>query len=310
LLTTTFVSSTQLTAVVPASAILFPGSYYVTASNPQPTDGPSNTVNFTVNVGTYPVPTLNSISPNSVIAGNLFAITITASGSNFASSAVLNFNGVAQPTQFFQFSEHTGLQATIPASAFATPGTAQVTVSNPSPGGGPSNSLPFTVAAGNPVPTITSLTPSSVPVNTSSTIAITGSGFLAPASVCINFPSGFICTPTTLISDTQLSVNFSTFGATSGTFPFYVVDAAPGGTSAAVNFTITPPPDFSITSSGTTSQTVNAGQNATFTNAISVSAPYGLPSHVNLSCSLPIAATHTTCAVNPNMFATGSGTAT
>ena len=70
------------------------------------------------------------------------------------------------------------------------------------------------------------------------------------------------------------------------------------------------PPDFTITSSGTTTQTVAAGQTATFTNAISVAAQNGFSAQVNLSCSLPITAKATTCAVNPNTFASGSGTAT
>jgi hypothetical protein len=39
----------------------------------------------------------------------------------------------------------TSLQATIPASDISQAGTAQVTVSNPAPGGGTSNALTFTI---------------------------------------------------------------------------------------------------------------------------------------------------------------------
>jgi len=126
----------------------------------------------------------------------------------------------------------------------------------------------------------------------------------------VNYPTGFICNPTMFVSDTQLSVNFSTFGAASGTFPVYVVDAAPGGTSAPFNFTITPPPDFSITSTGTATQTVNAGQTATFTNVISVSDLNGFSAQVNLICSLPVTAKATTCTVNPDVLTSGSATVT
>lgn len=76
-----------------------------------------------------------------------------------------------------------------------------------------------------------------------------------------------------------------------------------------MNFTLTLPPDFSISATGTTTQTVNAGQTATFSNAITVTAQNGFALQVNLSCSLPVAATDTTCAVNPNMLPSGSGTA-
>jgi hypothetical protein len=85
------------------------------------------------------------------------------------------------------------------------------------------------------------------------------------------------------------------------------------GGKSVLNFTFTPAaptPDFAIASTGTTTQTVTAGQTATFTNAISVTPQNGFASQVSLSCSLPVAAAATTCAVNPNMLANGSGAAT
>ena len=81
------------------------------------------------------------------------------------------------------------------------------------------------------------------------------------------------------------------------------------GGKSVLNFTFTPAPDFAITSTGTTTQTVTAGQTATFTNAVSVTPQNGFASQVNLSCSLPPAATNTNCTVNPAMLASGSGTA-
>ena len=113
------------------------------------------------------------------------------------------------------------------------------------------------------------------------------------------------------MSSTQVSTSvFLPFNLSASTIPLYVVDPAPGGTSAPFNFTVTPPPDFSITSTGTTTQTISAGQTGTFTNAISVTAQNGFASQVNLSCSLPASATATTCSVNPSLLPSGSGTAT
>ncbi len=78
-----------------------------------------------------------------------------------------------------------------------------------------------------------------------------------------------------------------------------------------ITLSFTPgPPDFSVSSTGTTTQTVAAGQTATFTSAISIAGQNGFSAQVNLSCSLPVAATATTCTVTPNMFASGSGSAT
>lgn len=307
---TTFVSSTQLTAAIPASAIVLPGPASVVVANPQPSLGTSNVLNFTVNLGTYPVPDLTAISPTSVLATTQ-GTTIDVGGDLFAPNAVFNFNGVPESTTVVN---PRFLFAVIPASQItvANVGTVQVTVSNPTPGGGTSSSLPFTIIMPNPIPTITSINPTSASANQQNPLPINIIG--------TNFQQGAIATfngasmQTTFISATQVTMTvFTNFLTNAGTFPVVVIDPAPGGTSNAINFTVTappPPPDFSVTSSGTTTQTVNAGQTATFTNAITVSALNGFNSQVNLSCSLPTNATATSCAVNPNTFATGSGTAT
>jgi hypothetical protein len=307
---TTFVSSTQVTATLQASDIVLPGSFPVCVNNPPPGGNGYVCFNFIINVGTYPVPILSSISPSpsTVVAGTLFPVSIAALGSNFAQNAVLNVNGMPQPTQVFNRTY--ALSNNVPAPLFATPGTAQITVSNPTPGGGPSNSLPLTVATPNPLPTITSITPTSIPIGSPTTITIAGTGFLSGAQVCLNFSGGLNCTYSAVNSSTQLTAQLYFLGGTGGTFPLYVADPPPGGTSAPFNFTITGPPDFTITSTGTTTLTIPAGQPATFTNAISVAAQNGFSAQVNLSCSLPVAATATTCALNPNTFASGSGTST
>jgi photosystem II stability/assembly factor-like uncharacterized protein len=398
-LVTTYVNSTQLTGIVPASAIVLPGPFTVNVLNPLPTNGPSNFVNFTVNVGVYPVPVLGPINPASAIAGSLpFSITVPCQ--NCASSAVLNFNGVAKPTvvsNSFSSPYFQNVSATISTADISTPGTAPVTVSNPAPGGGPSAPLSFVITQPTVVPTINSVNPATVPAGIPTNFTINGTGFTQGAALdVVGTGGGFYST--NFISSTQLSIPSFAVGGV-GTFPIYVVDPAPAGTSVAFNltvtqpppptitsispttaqtgsaltltingtnfqpgasvmfnggsfgssftsstqltvfislggvpagtyplsvvnpipsptpsapvsFTVTGPPDFSISSTGTTTQTVSAGQTATFTNAISVTAQNGFASQVNLSCSLPITATHTTCTVNPNMFASGSGTAT
>jgi hypothetical protein len=67
-------------------------------------------------------------------------------------------------------------------------------------------------------------------------------------------------------------------------------------------------PDFSIVVAGSASQTISAGQTATFANAVVVSPIDGLNSQVNLTCSLP--ASLTSCAINPATFSAANGTAT
>lgn len=305
---TTFVSATQLTANILTSDIALPGTYSVCVQNPQPNTGCSNNLSFTVNLGTYPVPTLSFLNPNSVLATTPGMI-LNASGTNFASTAVLNFNGVPEVTTV---NGPLGLSAMIPASQIgaANAGTVQVTVSNPTPGGGTSNSLPFQIMPANPIPSITSISPSSVVISfitPSPIVTITGTNFQQGATLYFTGPSNFFLPPT-FVSSTQLTFMTAATFSNTGTYTLYVVDPSPGGYSNGAAFAVTPQPDFSITSSGTTTQAVNAGQTATFSNAVTISPLNGFNSQVTLSCAPP--ASLTTCNVNPSTFASGSGTAT
>jgi hypothetical protein len=89
-----------------------------------------------------------------------------------------------------------------------------------------------------------------------------------------------------------------------GASPFYVVDPAPGGSSNPVQFTVTGPPDFSFTVvAGQGSQTVTAGQTATFTNVVTVNALNGFTGQVAVSCTSPAQAT--TCSLSHNTLTAG-----
>ncbi len=79
-----------------------------------------------------PVPTLTSISPISATAGGA-AFTLTVDGSNFISSSVVRWGGQSRTTTYVS---STQLTAAISASDIATAGPVEVTVFNPSPGGG------------------------------------------------------------------------------------------------------------------------------------------------------------------------------
>ena len=135
---TTYVSSTELTAVINATDIAKGGTYKVTVTNPAPGGGTSGSSTFTVD---NPVSTLISISPNSATHGGK-AFTLTATGTNFVSTSVIEWNGAKLTTKYVSAVE---LTATVPASDIATAGAATVTVVNPTPGGGTSNGLTFTI---------------------------------------------------------------------------------------------------------------------------------------------------------------------
>jgi hypothetical protein len=88
-------------------------------------------------------PVLTTISPNGATAGTL-AVGLTLNGSNFASNATVQWNGVSIPSSWISSSLMT---AAIPTSAVASVGSVKVTVTNPSPGGATSASLTFTIVA-------------------------------------------------------------------------------------------------------------------------------------------------------------------
>jgi 6-phosphogluconolactonase len=149
---TTFVNSTQLTAAIPAASIASTGTPAVTVTNPAPDSGASKAIIFTITSGLNSVPTISSLAPSCAPVGEQFVDSInnqlTVSGGNFVSSSVVQWNGTDLPTTLESGSNGTILTAQVPASDIATAGTAAVTVFNPPPGGGSSNSLTFTITTG------------------------------------------------------------------------------------------------------------------------------------------------------------------
>jgi hypothetical protein len=140
-LTTTLVSGTQLTASVPNSLIQQVGSFPVTVKDPNNGGSTSNAVSLTVTA--VPVPTLTSISPSTVTAGGS-GFFLTATGTGFVPSSVVLINGTARTTTFISATQ---IEATILSTDVANPGTAQITVMTPAPGGGTSNAATLTITA-------------------------------------------------------------------------------------------------------------------------------------------------------------------
>jgi hypothetical protein len=134
--TTKFVKSTEVTATITAAEIAKAGTFPVTETNPG--GGASNAVTFTVK---NPKPKLTTLSPSSATHGGP-AFTLTVNGSNFVQGSVVNWNGSARTTSFVSATKVT---AQITAQDIAKAGKAKVTVTNPTPGGGNSNALTFTI---------------------------------------------------------------------------------------------------------------------------------------------------------------------
>jgi len=222
-LTATFLSSTQITATVPASLVAQTGSATIVV---QSLTSVSNGLQFNIT----PAPlSLSSISPNTAVAGSP-AFTLTANGSGFTNATSVTWNGSSLSTSFVS---PTQLAAAVPANLIATAGAASVDVAasgqaSPSP-------LNFTITS--PAPTLTSLSPNTaIAGGAAFTLSATGSSFSSGSQLTWNGSP----LSTTFVSTSQLTAAIpANLIATPGTVSVGV--SVPGLTSPApLPFTITP----------------------------------------------------------------------
>ena len=103
----------------------------------------SPSVAFPITGADNPSPTARSISPSSVTAGGP-DFEAVLNGSGFNASSVAEWNGIPLATADLTSGQ---LVVLIPAADTGSATTAQITVTNPAPGGGTSSQLTFTVNA-------------------------------------------------------------------------------------------------------------------------------------------------------------------
>jgi hypothetical protein len=142
---------------------------------------------------------LASITPNSARPGGPGFI-LTASGSNFATNSVIQWNGSSRTTTYESAHQLLGV---IPAVDIATAGTAGVTIHTPDVG--TSSALTFEIT-NSPRAVISALSPSSALVqNPGFTLEVTGSNF-TDGSVVLWDGSG---RPTTFVDSGKLQGSLS-----------------------------------------------------------------------------------------------------
>jgi hypothetical protein len=148
-LATTFINSTQLTAALTTTNLVNPGTVAVGVTSPGSTKGAnagnnlSNFVAFTIGPANNPIPAITQIAPSSAPVGSATPFTLTVTGSNFISTSQIAWNGSLRATS----GSSTQLTTQIVAADIATQGTANVSVVNPGPGGGPSTTKTFTITS-------------------------------------------------------------------------------------------------------------------------------------------------------------------
>lgn len=230
---TTYVSGTQLTAAIPAADVEQAAVVQVSVFNPAPGGGVSGTMPLEVRVALNPAPLLNGLSPASLVAGTGGEITLLGSGF-VATSTVWLANQPLQPT----FVSPTELRLAVPGAMVPVGGQVQVAVSNPFPGGG--TSVPRTLQVLNPVPTLSTLTPSTGAAGQDSLVLrVTGTGFTVSSAIQLSGASR----TTRFVSATELETTLTADDVSgAGTHNVAVTTPAPGGgTSSALPLTLTQP---------------------------------------------------------------------
>jgi hypothetical protein len=147
---TTSISGNQATATIPAVDISAVGTGSVTVSAPGlVVAAPS--VAFPITGSNNPSPSASSVSPSTVAAGGSdFEAVIGGSGFVTSTSAEWSIPpGAAQPLATSVLSG-SKLVVLIPAGYIASAGAAEITVTNPPPGGGTSSEVKFTISAASP----------------------------------------------------------------------------------------------------------------------------------------------------------------
>ncbi len=170
----------------------------------------------------YPSPTVTIISPINIVAGQP-QFTLTVTGSNFTPASFVEWNGEALPQ--YTFVGTSEMQAVVTANLIQSPGTVQITIFTPGPGGGTSKPLSFAILQPLTLtPQITSLAPSGVLAGSGVfNLFINGKNFNTLSIVTVNGQNRV----TTFLSQVSLAVQLTPADVTSaGALQITVVNPA------------------------------------------------------------------------------------
>jgi len=266
-LTTTYVSSTQLTATGTATSAQA-GTQTITVHNPNPGASVSAGVNLVIQGNVVVV-----VAPATAMVrtGNQQAFTATVTGA-LNLSVTWTVNGVAggNPTSGTIAANGT---YTAPLT-LPTPNTVTVTATSVED---PTRAGSATVTLENAIPVISSVAPTILTANTQFAMTVNGTGF-TPGSI-VNL--GAMALSTTFVAPTQLVAVGTPTLAQVGTAPVTVVNPDPGGsTSAPFNVQVVGPnSNITVTVSPKTA-TLGAGNvqqfQATVTGSIDLSVTWSV----------------------------------
>jgi WD40-like Beta Propeller Repeat len=239
-----FVGINEIDATLPATLLQNPSTLFISVTTPQPGGGtfpptnqppPSFTI-FTVSAVTSGVPQVTSINPADILVGTTNGLTLHIAGKNFVSQSEVFVNGANRSTTFIN---STSLAAQLSPTDVVLPGALQITVLNPSPGGG--GSTPFALPVDTPVPVISALSPVNAQAGgtTAIILSVAGTGFLNQYT---NINVNGVPFATTVAGSTSASATLTpNYLLPGGVDQITVVNAGPGGgTSDILTFAVNP----------------------------------------------------------------------
>ena len=239
---TTFLSSTQLNAAIPASDIAASGTAQVTVHTPDPNvPAGRDSAALTFTISAFPVPVVSSVSPTSATRGD--TVTLTINGANFRPNATVTIGTLPLgPVVFVSSSQ---LSVTFTLGLNATPGPFPVLVTLAASDGGAQSSPSATFTVNAQTVSINSLTPSSVVVTTDPTVTqivtITGSGFRSGDTVAFG---SVAIDPKQVVVNTQSQITATLTGADVigkvGTYNVVVTSPDASSSASAILFTVSP----------------------------------------------------------------------
>ena len=139
-----YVSSSQILVTLSEDDLKTGGFLEITTANLPPGGGTSQPVQFQIRNA---VPVVSSLSATAAQVGS-GDVLLTVTGSHFTASSVVLFEATEIPARHI---DDTRIEVTIPANLIGTAGTYKIRVISPAPGGGSSQSIPFTVVPSSPV---------------------------------------------------------------------------------------------------------------------------------------------------------------
>ena len=259
-----------------------------------------------------PTPVLNTIGPSSTSAGGA-TFTLTANGSGFLATSVIDWNGNALPTTVVSGQK---LTAQVPSSAIAQAGDVQVAAFTPAPGGGNSEAQVFTIIGSAPAAVLsqsqlTFADQAQGVASTAQSVALTNSG-----SAALSFTSAAASGDFKATSTCGASVAVNASCAISVTFTPSATGARTGTLTVTDN-AANSPQTISLSGNGVAAIAIGPGQGgslsatvssgATATYNLSLNGGTGLTGAVTLSCTG--APQYAACTISPASLTLTSGSA-